>query len=225
MFFDIAARLDAAPHAVEAEDVYGEPFEVEIDGDDFIGLILEALYSEFLIADLPSMLVALSEGDYSPLEYLASYSEIFNYGSSLGMHLSVQCAEEAPFNQTDTIRAVLPEFSRLDASSRDDIASIRATCGVWDVARAGAQENEAVASDVPTLVLAGEFDPITPPSYAREAARSLSRSFVFEFRGATHGVLDQGCPMEIVAAFIDDPESPPDASCIAEMPRFEFSAP
>lgn len=224
-FFAIVDRLDAAPVTVEAEGVGGLPYEVEIDGDGFMDLVFEALYDPFIIAELPAILVTIAEGNDGPLELLASYAAYFDYGSSLGMYLSVQCSEEVPFNDTDRIRAVRPEYRRLDAAAREQIASVRAGCGVWNVSRGDTRENEAVESDIPTLVLAGEFDPITPPEYGRDTARTLSRSFVYEFRGFTHGVLDAGCPMEIVAAFLDDPDAPPDATCVDELPEFEFAAP
>ena len=47
-------------------------------------------------------------------------------------------------------------------------------CQEWDSGQAGPIENEPVVSDVPTLLLAGEFDPITPPAWARQAAETLT---------------------------------------------------
>ncbi len=224
-FFSIAERLDTAPITVEG-GLPEDPYDVEIDGDVFVNLIFEALYSPFLIAELPAMLVAIDRGDTEPLELLASYSAYFNSGSSLGMHLSVQCSEEVPFNTPDRVRqATRPAYRRLNISARGDIASIRAGCGFWDVARGDARENEAVVSEIPALVLMGEFDPITPPSYGRATASTLSHSFLFEFRGAAHGVLDEACPMTVVASFIEQPNAAPDAACVVDLPDIEFILP
>ena len=70
-------------------------------------------------------------------------------------------------------------------------------------------------SDVPTLVLAGDYDPITPPADAQIAAETLSSSYYFEFPGYAHGIVDSGeCGNSIIAAFLADPLTEPDGSCI-----------
>ncbi len=225
-FFALADQLDARPITVESEGPGGEAFEIEVDGDVLLNLTFELLYSPFLIAELPRMIAAIEDGETQPLELLASYSAYFNSGSALGMHLSVQCGEELPFNTGETVRPALgAPYARLNAVNIEEIAAIRDACGVWNVRAGASDENDAVVSDIPTLVLAGEFDPITPPSYGRAAARTLSRSFIFEFRGSAHGVLDEGCPMTVVASFLENPEIEPDAECVGELPDFEFAPP
>lgn len=102
-----------------------------------------------------------------------------------------------------------------------------------DVPGASLTENDPVASDIPTLVLAGDLDPITPPDNGREAARSLARSQLFVFPGFGHGVLvpnpleriDDGvprCAMQLVAAFLEDPTQPLDAACVGRLPGLRF---
>jgi pimeloyl-ACP methyl ester carboxylesterase len=88
---------------------------------------------------------------------------------------------------------------------------------------APAVENQPVTSDIPTLVLAGEYDPITPPEYGRTAAQALASSFFYELPGLGHGVsADNGCAMGLMLDFLAEPAAEPDAACVAEMggPRF-----
>jgi pimeloyl-ACP methyl ester carboxylesterase len=73
--------------------------------------------------------------------------------------------------------------------------------------------------------MAGQFDPITPPSYGRLAAQSLSRAHFVEFPAMGHATLYPGCPTQIVAAFLDAPQQAPDTSCVATMPGLDFSTP
>ena len=51
-------------------------------------------------------------------------------------------------------------------------------------------ETQPVVSDIPTLVVAGEYDPITPAKWAESAASHLANSFYFLFPGGGHGVID-----------------------------------
>ena len=86
-----------------------------------------------------------------------------------------------------------------------------------------ASETHPVTSAIPTLILSGEYDPITPPAASLRAAQTLRDSYRFVFPGTGHGVYQTGpCPDRIVGAFEDDPTHRPDATCIAAMtgPRF-----
>jgi hypothetical protein len=102
----------------------------------------------------------------------------------------------------------------------------RTMCRIWKVHEASANENQPVQSDIPTLVLAGQYDPITPPAWGQQAAESLSNSFFYEFPGFGHGVsIDDACPESITQAFLHNPAAAPDATCLAEMSGPDFSLP
>jgi len=49
-----------------------------------------------------------------------------------------------------------------------------AMCEAWDVPARPAVEAEPVISDVPALVLGGNFDPVSPPSYAETLTGNLT---------------------------------------------------
>jgi pimeloyl-ACP methyl ester carboxylesterase len=85
---------------------------------------------------------------------------------------------------------------------------------------------EPVSSDVPVLILNGEFDPITPPAYGERAAETLPNSYDLTFPGYAHGAAaDRGCADSLIAAFFDDPYVRPDTSCIADLPPLHFLGP
>jgi hypothetical protein len=101
-----------------------------------------------------------------------------------------------------------------------------AICEIWPSGQAGTIETEPVRSDIPTLLLAGEYDPYTPPSWSKQAAETLDHSFFYEFPGIGHGpVRHSQCARDIVLAFLADPMTEPDASCIAEMRDPDFITP
>jgi hypothetical protein len=103
---------------------------------------------------------------------------------------------------------------------------IFAICEDWEVAPAGQIENQPVRSDIPTLVLAGEYDPITPPAWGQMVASDLSRSYFFEFPGVGHGAsVADVCPLKVTLAFLNDPNVSPDSSCIAQMRPPDFVMP
>jgi hypothetical protein len=75
--------------------------------------------------------------------------------------------------------------------------------------------DEPVSSNVPTLLLAGQFDPITPPSYAAAAAQYLSNSHLVTAPTTSHGVaFVDNCIDRIVHQFLDRPDTRPDTGCL-----------
>ena len=75
-------------------------------------------------------------------------------------------------------------------------------------------------------MLEGEFDPVTPPEWGKSVADGLSHSYYFEFPAAGHKVgVDNPCADRIMAAFLDDPASKPDSSCLSDAPKPEFVLP
>ncbi len=150
-----------------------------------------------------------------------------NDGDSEGMYNSVECREELPFSSLDAAYNLLTEQNVPEAVA-GSIVGVEAqftTCELWGAGVADPIENEAVVSDVPTLVLNGNFDPVTPPSSGELAAETLSQSYVYTFPSTGHGALETfDCPNSIIVSFLADPLTEPDASCIQAM-TVEFYIP
>ena len=74
------------------------------------------------------------------------------------------------------------------------------------------------ALDIPTLVLAGEYDLQTPPEWGELAASGLSNSYLIEFPNTGHGVIFySSCAQDIFQAFIDQPTMEPDSTCTQDL--------
>ena len=131
-----------------------------------------------------------------------------------GMTLSVLCAEEMDYTDADfDLEGVYPQIG---AVLRDNL-DIRDYCAVWNIEPLSADVSAPVISDVPTLILSGEFDPNTPPSGGSLVAETLSNSYAYTFPGISHNVLSNSlCAQSILLDFLDDPTQEPDASCIAD---------
>jgi pimeloyl-ACP methyl ester carboxylesterase len=75
--------------------------------------------------------------------------------------------------------------------------------------------HDPLKSDIPTLLLSGEADPVTPPAGAERAARSLARHRHLIVNGEGHGQLATGCVPRLMAEFLAT-QSPGtlDAGCL-----------
>jgi pimeloyl-ACP methyl ester carboxylesterase len=138
-----------------------------------------------------------------------------------GMNLSVTCREMAPFTSRDAIaqaNANLPPVLRAHYASPAPID----TCDLWNVTPAPALEHMPVMSDRPSLVLSGEYDPVTPPAWGKAAASTLTHSTFVEIPAEAHGTFVDPCALGIVERFFLDPSVAPDTSCVQSIPPLVF---
>jgi pimeloyl-ACP methyl ester carboxylesterase len=82
----------------------------------------------------------------------------------------------------------------------------------------------AANPQIPTLVLSGSYDPVTPAPYGDAVARNQTTAYVVTFPGVGHGALfaPQGmpaaaCVTTIAADFLANPQQAPDRRCLAQV--------
>jgi pimeloyl-ACP methyl ester carboxylesterase len=223
-FQDTVGRLDAERPTIEVDPGDGRSSTVELDGDALIGFVFDTLYDTDAIPGLPAAIMRVSRGDHAVLRpYVLEEDPVVPRRVAFetnevaeGMELSVQCGEEAPF--------AAPEPGTPSRNARPfGIGTVRGACAIWDVPVAPAIEQEAVTSAIPTLLLAGDFDPITPPAWAESAARTLSRSTVSRSAASdTASSGTSGCADGLVSAFLLTPTTPPSARCTETLPGVTF---
>ena len=145
-------------------------------------------------------------------ERLALY---FDTASALGMQMSVQCAEEIPFNPPEEAYAAAQNVqTQIAAFYPASVQPLFAACNEWTTIPPDPRENLLVASDIPVLILAGEQDPITPPDWGRLVAQNMSRVFLREFPRHGHWVTrSSGCALRMSLAFWNDPAQDPTNTC------------
>lgn len=191
-----------------------------LSGDVFVRFIFELLYSPQAIAYIPRMVDEVSKGDFEVFENLVQRTSS-GPAFSFGMHLSLHCAEEVPFSSLEEYEAFdagVPEVFRRSLSGVDYLE----WCEFWPVEGAPASENEPVVSDIPTLVVAGQYDPITPPSFAESAHEYLTNSTYLMIENESHGASLSECGAKIARSFFNDPEGEVDTDCLSGVPDLEF---
>ncbi|HTP06964.1 MAG TPA: alpha/beta fold hydrolase [Anaerolineae bacterium] len=220
---DLKTKFDKDPVKFEVTLHSGGKKEALLNGDGLINTLFQGLYITSLIPALPRMIYDARDGNYDMLSGLTALTLSQLDDISYGMYFSVQCQEEIPFTNAAELDAFVkqnPEFAALA-----DRSSLQ-VCKVWNVPAAPAAENQAVSSEVPTLVFSGEFDPITPPAYGKQAAETLSKSYFFQLPKAGHGAsASEDCPRSMAIAFFDNPTQKPDDACLSEMAQTPFVAP
>ncbi|MBV8951209.1 MAG: alpha/beta fold hydrolase [Actinobacteria bacterium] len=220
-YWAMIGELDAAPIHTTVTGPAGRPMQIVLTGDDIVAGLYNALYDPTLIGLVPQVIELLHHHQYGIVATLAAQALPVLTGTSQGMAASVICAERQrlsnPSAAADAERAH-PETSTLVT------LSVLPLCDAWDVPSLPARFNHPVRSTIRTLVLAGEYDPVTPPAYGNMAAHTLRRSEVVEFPGLGHTSIGypNPCPSAIFHAFLDAPDNPVDRACAAAMPSVHW---
>lgn len=168
-----------------------------------VGVLRLALYQSEQLATLPPMLhEAYANNHFTALARTADAMSREVIGTlAIGMHNAVVCTEDVPFFAIDDER-----LADIEATYMGDLMvnALQTTCGVWPAGRLDEGFHDPVTSDIPTLLLSGELDPITPPEYGDIVHATLSNSRHLVAPGQGHHVSIQGCLPTLVAQFIDD---------------------
>lgn len=221
IFFETVDLLEARPYNTTiVNPLTGESFDALIDGETLIGLIFQLLYETELLKNLPMYIYQSNQGDFDMLSRIFGLLLVEIPLISRGMNLSVQCNEEMAFSSLEEFRIVLADHPKLaplySLSTLGEMGF--QICREWNSGRANPIENEPVYSQIPTLIMAGEFDPITPPAWGLQVKQTLENSYYYEFPGVGHGASSvEGCPRQIALDYIQDPLQAPDDTCIDEM--------
>lgn len=230
---EVASRWNTTPEPLiiatlnNAQDAIENTYPALASGDDLLGAITLMLYSRGLIPLIPQMIYDVSQGNYNTLGIILGFRLEQGEGFSEVMMLSVICLEDGPYLNEQLFQEVRASVSEvalqyMPESSIPDSYLID-YCNRWVSGGSAPEVYSPIVSDIPTLLLSGEFDPVTPFEYAEQVAEDLSTSYSYWFPAFGHGAsLAGGCPTDIASAFINNPNSEPDTSCIADMPTISF---
>ncbi len=224
---DLAGELLAALRDLEADplEVPVSDREVVPSGSYFMNAqdlaigLHQGLYDRRVIPLLPHMLRIAGERDAEVLAAVVESGVHRARGINRAVYHSVECYERGPFMLPPQPGRRFPEIRPYAIYFDVD----RPVCREWWDVQAGPEEARPVKSDLPILILAGQYDPITPPAWGRMAGETLPNSHYLEFPGVGHAALRSGdCAESILVSFLEEPGAPVDAGCIAEMSGPEF---
>jgi len=206
----LMATLRAKPPMVRYRDGgTGEWREDVLTPERIAGMVRMYAYMPLAATVLPVLIHDANQGHYENLAALSRMmSAEMKDAMAMGMQLSVLCAEDA-----GSMVARPDDAGTLLGS--DLTEAMAAMCKVWPKGAVPADFHQPLATDVPALVLEGEFDPVTPPRYGEEVARPLKNGRLLVLRGQGHNVIGVGCMPKLFAQFLQDANAKAlDAKCL-----------
>ena len=227
-FLALAAAMGDRPIYLSVKHpLTGEAMPVARTYDDFLeavslrmGLANQAVWVPLIIH---AMYLHYTWGLPAPdqlLDQLFDNRDPATFGdeTAYGYALLVYCREVYPFldfEQIDRERAALFPY----AARYQDEVLWRAACPRLGLSPADPILQEPVVSDVPVLLLSGDLDTLTPPTWTLDLARTLRRATIIRVPGFGHVTTLDPCVRWLAAQFLAAPDQALDTSCLEARPK------
>ena len=204
-FERLIADLNANPRELELYDLdyFDRGTYVRFNGNAVTSSMVDYLYDSYWLTYIPLMIGTAGDGDLDALSYFYWPSSWGGDGMDEGVFVNVEC-REAPTLDTAALTAEAARYGIYGEAVLE--WSLVPFCDVWPVQSDPLDAGGPVVSDAPTLLMSGRYDPVTPASFADEAAETLSDSRHLVFRSGGHGVSFWfDCATKLAAKFFEAP--------------------
>lgn len=223
-FLQVYQAFNRSPQPLEIRSGgAGRSEQIFVTGDRLANFLYARMYAADELAGIPALIHDLARGRVASLRATIES----DWGGSTGddsdaLYVSIRCSDEA----------AATDWAALDRGAGDlapyahlaDLGHWGRVCGFWGARDLPEAARAPVESDIPTLILAGRFDPITPPAQARGAAERLANGHYVEFADLAHGVfMDDACARMVTAEFLDRTRDAPGHDCLREARALEFA--
>jgi pimeloyl-ACP methyl ester carboxylesterase len=179
---DVLQRLREKPASLRVpHPVTHDPIDVTLTAEGFADGLRTMLYDAESERRVPLLLRQAGKGDLAPFAEAALASHrSFDKTIHVGLMLSFTCAED-----TSRIRADEVEKETKGSFIADQrVRSQMAACAVWPQSHIPPEYYRSFRTDVPTVLISGEIDPVTPPQWGELALRSFPNGRHLVFPGA-----------------------------------------
>ncbi len=208
-----------------------EPLQIAVDnkgntrpftGNDFAWSIWNALLKPIALPVVPLAITEFEKRNASiVMPWMMSFSDPNGFGKfSEYQSKAILCFEGGPRSADDTKDALArkyPEFAAFNMDFEDEL------CAAWQPKGAPASAFLPVSSDVPVLVISGEYDPVCPPVFGELTAKTLSRSTFVTVPAASHAAIHaDDCMRDLAIGFLAQPGAAVDTQCVANRPKVSF---
>jgi pimeloyl-ACP methyl ester carboxylesterase len=181
---EVLARLAKQPATVLLPDSKtGQPQTIRLAPQGLAQTLRYSLYMPSTSAQIPLLLRMAARGEYRPIVELAQFWGGAGVQLADGLFLSITCAEDlAFFDEAEAVAAAAGTFL-----GDFRVRLQKAACREWGVPAVAKSALEPIRSAVPTLVISGQWDPVTPARWGDEVMKGLSKGRHIVVPGSGHG--------------------------------------
>ncbi len=213
-FTTTSDRLNNQPVKIQGYD---------FTGDDFAWAMLMTFYQTKTVKLIPLALKEFASGNDSLLlKWLSVLHSENQYGKPNDFqNKAITCYECKPKNYHETPQALERKYPHLKSLSGKDYMEI---CQIFRPEHPNESFHKPVESNIPILVMSGEYDPGTPTSFALATVEKLSNATLVIVPNASHAAMHYNeCTFMLVENFLENPGKSKDTKCINETEKIKFA--
>ena len=199
----------------------GNPGSWKMDGSSLVSVLGESLRVGYTVPIVPLIIHDASLGSFPVIELATEMLAAFVDGVSWGTNYAVNCGSQgASFTST--------YLDPLNADFGDMYTSVPEECVFWsttsEILETSLEPGLKPPSDpIPTLIMAGQFDPLTTPNYSLWLADQLPDAATLTIANAGHGVLaSSNCADILMRDFLASPMQAPFPDCLRALGNIDF---
>lgn len=190
-------RLKRAPAQVSVpHPTTGEATTISLSAETAGMMVRLISYSSDYAVLLPWLIHTAAQGNLQPLA--AQYLLVLKGNDTLieeGLFFAVLCSEDVPL--------LPPEGEPGEYFFYDVTETWRAACRAYPSNPSTRTDEASPVLEIPTLLISGEADPVTPPENGEAARKYLPNSLHVVMRGMGHGNFYVGCVPGLVRQLIE----------------------
>lgn len=211
----VASAKDGKLRFKGPDPLTGKPTDFPISFILAVESIRSAMYSSDASIMIPMMVEAAVQGNMAPLAALMGGNAAAD-SMYIGATLSILCGEEIP----RTRPAELARAAETSFAEESYFAYWQAGCDGWQALPQAPDAHDPIASDVPTLILSGNLDPVTPPGMGEHLLRTFPNGRHIVVSGNGHITSATACMPYLMRAFLESLDTNAvDASCLGHLAR------
>jgi pimeloyl-ACP methyl ester carboxylesterase len=227
VFYETIEKYDAEPVTLKITVPFpgtaleGTTLDWIFTGSQLSGILYGEMYSVGGIRSAPRLIYAISEGDEAEMTAAVVRNILVAPAFiNFGQLIAFSCMDSIAFETRESIDAAYAahpgagglQFGRIYSFGRGFVDLCE---GFVDMSRADMSYQQAVVSDLPTLIVSGELDSATPHDNAIAALGTLKHGQLFTVPGAGHDPLSVSpCTIGMALDFLEAPMEEVDGSCI-----------
>jgi pimeloyl-ACP methyl ester carboxylesterase len=224
----LVAKLDQTPARLRLKLAKGRT-TASINGTKALLILLHVMrLGGGDIGRLPTTIARAARGDYVALKPFAEDLEESEGGiidapieEMAGLYYSIECRETSAFVDQAQRERAIAGAGLYGLVARTNTGP--ALCPLWRVPAAHSAEKQPVKSAIPTLLLSGAYDWLTPPAWAEAARQHLTNARLVEFRAMGHAVTaNDDCAEALLFQFIESPDPARAPACLGNNPPPKF---
>ena len=195
----------------------GEPVTFTITRNAFVNAIRGILYSPDFSRLLPIIIQQAKNRDFRAISGLTA--AFGDGGMAMGAQMSVLCSEDLSRISNEAIALETNKGFVGNAF----INYFTNACSVWPKAPLPEIYSQELKSEVPTLILSGAIDPVTPERWGEKMMEFMTNSKHLVATNTGHNVAPKGCASKLMDQFIDQGHLENiDGNCLREITRPTF---